>query len=262
TKGAAVVVGGEGVGVRARSAASDSTILCMQTLRFLVGWGEPWDGTGGKSVHRVEQPLFAASTMTAGCFEAGAGEAPICLHGLRARPSSDDSGAVAAAAAATVAGGNPTGPSTVCFVCPLEDRARRCEFVQVTRQAATAGAANDGAVSTTNVGTTGGRSAVSARHHKTASRNPRAPPTAAAAPLQRAPDAALRQAVGRACEELLANTFSSSFIPIVTAAPPASEADHAGPPPSAPPPPGDGGGGHATGTGRGVPGSGGIDAMD
>ncbi|CAN0424646.1 unnamed protein product, partial [Ectocarpus sp. 8 AP-2014] len=222
---------------------------------FLVGWGEPSDGTGGKSVHRVEQPLFAASAMTAaGGFEAGAGEAPICLHGLRARPSSDDSGAAAAAAA----GGNPTGPSTVCFVCPLEDRARRCEFVQVTRQAATAGAADDAAASTTNARTAGGRSAVSARHHKTGSKNPRAPPAAAAAPLQRAPDAALRQAVGRACEELLANAFSSSFIPIVTAAPPASEADHAGPPPSAPPPPpGDGGGGYATGTGGGVPGSGG-----
>lgn len=135
TNGAAVVVGagagaGAGVGVRARSAASDSTILCMQTLRFLVGWGEASDGSSGKGMHRGDQALFATSATAAGGFEGGVGEAPICLHGLRARPSPDDSGAAAAA----VAGGNPTGPSTVCFVCPLEDRARRCDFVQVTRQ--------------------------------------------------------------------------------------------------------------------------------
>lgn len=130
TKGATVVVGAGGVGVKTRSAASDSTILCMQTLRFLVGWGEPSDGTSGKGMHRVEQPLLATSAVAGGGFEGGAGEAPICLHGLRARPSFDDSGAAAVA----VAGDNPTGPSTVSFVCPLEDRARRCEFVQVTRQ--------------------------------------------------------------------------------------------------------------------------------
>ncbi|CAN0181656.1 unnamed protein product, partial [Ectocarpus fasciculatus] len=106
THGATVVVGGGGgVGVKTRSAASDSTILCMQTLRFLVGWGEPSDGTSGKGMHRVDQSLLANSAVAGGGFEGAAGEAPICLHGLRARPSSDDSGAAAAA----VAGDNPTG---------------------------------------------------------------------------------------------------------------------------------------------------------
>lgn len=152
-----------GAGVEARSAASDTVVLCMQTLKFVLDWAEQpaggssgsggggGGGSGGRSVNRATGPpptATAAASATAsapaatrgagagaglgpaatrsgdGAVEgpevgAGYGQAPTCLHGLRARPSNGGEGA-----------GADVGSAGLRFVCPLVERARRCEFVQ------------------------------------------------------------------------------------------------------------------------------------
>ena len=146
TKEAGVIVD-DGAGVTARSAASDSVVLCMSTLRFLLGWAEQSAGATGSSgdpssssssssssgssnrnARRVAQVPSAAPAAAAAAarptdgaaVEAGHGsETPICLHGLRTRRSTE-----------AAAGGSLSGSSTPCFVCPLVGKTRRCEFVQ------------------------------------------------------------------------------------------------------------------------------------
>lgn len=129
-----------------RSVASDSAVLCMQTLRFLVGWADQ------ATVSSSKNPSSNVTSSTVGAGESvgigsddrgnnagmrpsvparthgesgpadaeGYGDAPVCLHGLRAR----------------LVGGNESGSVTAgenvapCFVCPLLDKARRCSFIQ------------------------------------------------------------------------------------------------------------------------------------
>ena len=130
TKEAGAIVGDGGAGVTVRSAGSDSVVLCMQTLRFLLGWTEQSGGTGsgdpssssssssGRSAQRLAHVPSVAAAATA---TARGGETPICLHGLRTRRSTE----------AAAGGSSGRSSSTPCFVCPLVGKTRRCEFVQV-----------------------------------------------------------------------------------------------------------------------------------
>lgn len=144
---------GSAAAMMARSVASDSAVLCMQTLRFLVGWADQATGNlpktpsnftssavcAGESVGvgggddrgnsagmrpsaSAPEHIAAARTHGESGFRDAEGysDAPVCLHGLRAR----------------LVGGNESGSESVaanvvpCFVCPLVDRARRCSFIQ------------------------------------------------------------------------------------------------------------------------------------
>lgn len=144
TEACAIVDGG--AGVRVRSMASDSVVLSMQTLRFLLGWAEQSAGTSSgdasrgsiRGSHRGVQSPFAtasAAQLGGGVGEgARGGEAPICLHGLRARLSFDESKMAAATRGGGSGGGdNPASSSSPCFVCPLMSTARRCDFNQVAQ---------------------------------------------------------------------------------------------------------------------------------
>lgn len=165
---------GDGDRVRTRSTASDSVVLCMQALRFLLDWAESsvggvvGNGSGSGSSTRILAEAVASSP-NAGAMSAegspatsgsavgatnaerssaggvsdrntrkgaGYGEAPTCLHGLKARLSlgRGNSGTGAGAGASAGSSGSLSGSSTVCFVCPLVDKGRRCEFVQVVVQ--------------------------------------------------------------------------------------------------------------------------------
>ena len=129
-----------------RSVASDCVVLCMQTLRFLLGWAGQAAGSALKNTHTATPSSIPASEgappsaapapertdTTVTRWDMGAvedadyGEAPLCLHGLRALLSDETESGT------TVGCGSGGAPSaTQCFVCPLIDRARRCAFVQV-----------------------------------------------------------------------------------------------------------------------------------
>lgn len=137
---------GSAAAMMVRSVASDSAVLCMQTLRFLVIWADQATGSSPKnpSSNLTSSAVCAGESVGIGSDDRGNnagmrpsatarphGEsgpsdtegydyAPVCLHGLRAR----------------LVGGNESGSVSVvanvvpCFVCPLVDRARRCSFIQ------------------------------------------------------------------------------------------------------------------------------------
>lgn len=250
------------VGVKVRSASTDSAVLCMQTLKFLLDWTEQQPSSvGGKSLPigagagvstasgsssnvggGVNRPVGSSSaaatsaaaaagatsaptvkratelassaaatrTIRSGAAGSGAGvtarfgDAPTCLHGLRTRLSNGgESGA----------GAEAVPPSAVCYVCPLVDRARRCEFVQVVDRLEAddySGARNK--ASPTAGAAAGGRfgspSLVKGAHRQGATSSaPAGGKGNVSAVVVR--EAAVRKAVGRACQDVLADAFSS-----------------------------------------------------
>lgn len=158
--GVSVRGGPGGVGVRVRSAASDSAVLCMQTLKYLLDWADQAVGSGGGSggggggkhpppaavqvstnsskggdagasyfsAVDVDAAIKAAEARALGGGLAGDGsgrtEPPSCLHGLRARVIVEHEGGAATGLAGF----------TASFVCPFADTPRRCSFVQAASQ--------------------------------------------------------------------------------------------------------------------------------
>ncbi|CAM9348332.1 unnamed protein product, partial [Scytosiphon promiscuus] len=64
--GAAGDVVAGGAGVRLRSVSSDSAVLCMQTLRFLLGWAEQGAGAGGVGVKKAHPAVAQPPSSRAG----------------------------------------------------------------------------------------------------------------------------------------------------------------------------------------------------
>lgn len=155
---------GGGAGVKIRSSASDGAILCMQTLRFLLGWSEQ-PSSSSSSVGVVSGKQAASSSPSFGSRHTADGGAS--CGGTQRREGASSSAtlafnrsALAAAvdpgtliaqgpgagagrpfchhgrAARVIYGGSGGGgdglmSSQACFVCPAVDR---CDFVEPLNQ--------------------------------------------------------------------------------------------------------------------------------
>ena len=158
---------GVGAGVEARSAASDTVVLCMQTLKFILDWAEQpavgggggGGGSSGNGGRAVLRPVGSTPTATAAASASATAGAPAAARGAGAGVGTGLGPAATRSAGGAAgwpeAGGESCGQAPTClhglrtrpsnggegggadggsaglrFVCPLVDTARRCEFVQ------------------------------------------------------------------------------------------------------------------------------------